>query len=130
MSGRFIGSGRPEFGQGSASAMSMKWSALHDAAGAVAMIAALDPPRMTAAIRNFPVTMREADSGRLKLAEQGIEDISAIMEPGLSALLAAHARGADSRHAARALWDEFVRARDAVLSLAPTEEERGTLRFA
>ena len=32
-------SGRPQFGLGSASALSMKWSALHDAAGAVATIA-------------------------------------------------------------------------------------------
>ena len=130
MSGRFIGSGRPEFGQGSASAMSMKWSALHDAAGAVAMIAALEAPQMTRAVRNFPMAMRDAGERRRMLAEQGIADISAIMEPGLSALLAAHARGADPRHAARALWDEFESARDALLGLVPPQEERGSLRFA
>jgi len=130
MSGRFIGSGRPEFGQSAASAMSMKWSALHDAAGAVAMIAAVEAPKMDAAIRNFPIAMREAGGRNLNLAEQGIEDISAIMEPGLSALLAAHARGANPRHAAQALWAEFIQARDALLALIPPEEDRTTLRFA
>ena len=34
-------SGRAEFGQASASAMSMKWSALHDAVNVVGMLAGL-----------------------------------------------------------------------------------------
>ena len=41
------------------------------------------------------------------------------MEPGLEALLTACARGADPRPAARALWNEFLRARDALVALAP-----------
>ena len=35
------GAGRPQFGQGSTSAMSMKWSALHDAAAVVGALAAV-----------------------------------------------------------------------------------------
>ena len=86
-------SGRPLFGQATASMISMKWSALHDAAAAVAAIAGLAAEPMRADVRNFPAVMRDAGGWRRDLAEQGIEDLSAIMEPGLAALLAAHARG-------------------------------------
>jgi hypothetical protein len=41
------------------------------------------------------------------------------MEPGLAALLAVNARGADPRPAAEALWREFLAARAAVLALLP-----------
>lgn len=128
--GRFPGSGRPQFGQGSASALSMKWSALHDAAATVALIASIKDPGMTPPIRNLPTAIRDARAERRALAEQGIDDLSAMMEPGLTALLSAHARGADPRPAARALWAEFVAARDAIVALAPERGERGPMRFA
>ena len=129
-SGRFIGSGRPQFGQGSASALSMKWSALHDAAETIALIAARPAPGMTPEIRNFPAVIRDAGGSRKARAEQGIEDISAIMEPGLSALLAAHARGVNPKAAAAALLEEFTGARDALLALVPPEKEGKPVRFA
>ena len=112
-------SGRPEFGQASASAMSMKWSALHDAANVVGMLAGLaaDPARPE--IRNFPAVMRDAGGWRRELAEQGIDDLSAVMEPGLAALLAVHARGTNTAVPALALWQEFHAARAALLALAP-----------
>ena len=122
--------GRPGFGQGAASALSMKWAALHDAAGAVALIAALEPEPMTAELRNFPAIMREAGGWRRVMAEQGIADLSAIMEPGLSALLAVNARGHDARPAARVLWEEFLSARNALLALAPPRTGKGPLRRA
>ena len=127
---RLPGSGRAEFGQGSASALSMKWSALHDAAATVALLAAIEAEPMTAELRNFPAVMRDAGGWRLAMTEQGISDISAIMEPGLSALLAAHARGADARPGARALWQEFHGARNALLALAPPKGRAGPLRRA
>lgn len=116
--GRFPGSGRPVFGQGSASALSMKWSALHEAAEAAAVIAGLEVQAMTPAVRNFPIVVRDIGGAIHELAQQGVEDLSAMMEPGLSALLAAHARGANPGPAAQALWQEFVRARDALMQLA------------
>jgi hypothetical protein len=122
--------GRAMFGQASASAMSMKWSALHDAAGVVAMLAGLPAEQMTAAIRNFPASMRDIGGWRRNLAEQGIEDLSAIMEPGLSALLAVHARGASPAAAAQALWQEFLRARNALMDLTPPPGAPGPLRSA
>lgn len=65
-------SGRPEFGQASASAVSMKWAALHDAAAVIAPMAGMAPEPMTAELRNFPAIMRDAGGWRQNLAEQGI----------------------------------------------------------
>ncbi len=119
-------SGRAQFGNGSASALSMKWSALHDAAQAIASIAGTPCPPLTQAIRAFPAQVRDAGEDRRLQAEQEIADLSAIMEAGLSALLAALARGSHPQAAARALWSEFVRTRDGLLHLALSPQ--GTAR--
>ena len=123
-------SGRPEFGQASASAMSMKWSALHDEAGVVAMLAGLAAEPMRPEVRNFPALMRDSGGWRRNLAEQGIDDLSAVMEPGLAALLAVHARGINPATAALALWQEFCAARAALLALTPPPEDNAPRRFA
>jgi len=110
---------RSPFDRASASALSLKWSALHDAAVVVGGIAGQTAP-VAPEVRNFPVAMRDTRGWRRQLIEQGVEDLTAIMEPGLSALLAAHARGADPVAAAQALWHEFHAARDALLALVPS----------
>ncbi len=112
-------SGRPEFGQASTSATGMKWSALHDAVGVAGLLAGLAAEPMRPEIRNFPAVMRDAGGWRREQTEQGIDDLSAIMEPGLAALLAVHARGANPAVAALALWQEFHAARAALLALVP-----------
>lgn len=127
--GTLPGSGRVEFGQASASAMSMKWSALHDAAGVIAGLAGLAAEPMRPELRNFPAVMRDAGGWRRALAEQGIADLSAMIEPGLAALLAVNARGVSCATAALALWQEFVPARNALLSLAPEPSMAGSRRF-
>ena len=119
-------SGRAQFGTGSASALSMKWSALHDAAQAVASIAGVPCPPLSQAVRAFPAQVRDATGPRKALAEQGIEDLSAIMEPGLATLLSALARGGQPQAAAMALWSEFVHVRDGLLHLGLSPE--GTAR--
>jgi hypothetical protein len=112
--------GRSHFGQvATASAIASKWSALHDAAAAVCAIAGLPGEPMRPELRQFPALIRNAAGWRREMAEQGVEDLAALMEPGLSALLAASARGVSPISAAQALWREFVAARDAVLELAP-----------
>lgn len=113
------GSGRASFGQASASSMGMKWSALHDAAGIVATLAGIAPEPMTAELRNFPAVIRDAGGWQREMAGQGVDDLSAIMETGIGALLAVHARGIDARVAALSLWQEFMTARSALLALAP-----------
>ena len=120
--------GRVSFGQASASAMSMKWSALHDAANVVATLAGITPEAMRPEVRNFPAVMRDTGGWRRDMADQRIDDLAAIMEPGLAALLAVHARGADASAAALALWQEFHRARSALLGLTPPPTPSAALR--
>lgn len=103
----------------SAGATNVTWLALHDAADVVAALAGVVAPAPGATERDFPAAMREAGGWRRKLAEQGVEDLSAIMQAGLTALLAVHAKGIDAQVPARALWDEFVAARAGLLTLHP-----------
>ena len=110
---------RAGFPQASASATSMRWAALSDAANVVALLAGLEPERPTAEVRNFPALIRDAESWRRDLAENGVADLAAVMEPGIAAFLAVKARGADPKPAAMALWREFTSARSAILSLLP-----------
>jgi hypothetical protein len=127
--GAFAGSGRARFGQGAANALSMKWSALHDAAATVALLAGLEAQAMTQEVRAFPLSLRDAPPAARELAEQGVADIAAVMEPGLSALIAAHARGASPQAAAAALWEEFVSARDALMVLTASRIPPPKLRM-
>lgn len=106
-------------GQAGADASSRKWAALHDASEVVAVLAGLEPERPSAAVSNFPALVREAANWRRELADRGIDDLAAVMEPGIAALLGVNARGADPRPAALALWREFTTARAAVLALLP-----------
>ena len=111
-------------------ALSMKWTALQDAAGVVAGLAGLGPERLTADIRNFPARVRDTGADRRRLAANGIDDLAAVMEPGLAALSAVIARGADARPAALALWRDFQAARAALLTLAPSHATLGPRRSA
>jgi hypothetical protein len=124
------GAGRAQFGQASASAFSMKWSALHDAAAVVAALAGLQPEAMDARVRAFPAAIRDCAGWRRDLAEQALADLSAVMEPGITALLAVHARGVDPAAPAAALWQEFCAAREAMLALLPPSGALGPKRCA
>jgi hypothetical protein len=121
---------RASFGQAAASASSLKWAALQDAANVVAGLAGLELERTTPEIRNFPALIRDAAVWRRELAERGIEDMAAVMQPGIAALLGVNARGADPRAAALALWREFTQARGAVLALLPPSGAMGPRRSA
>ena len=50
-----------------------------------------------------------------------MRDLAEIMQRGISALLAAHTGGGEPTSAARALWDEFLVARDAIVLRVPDE---------
>ena len=121
---------RGSFGQSASSAASLKWAALQDAANVVAGLAGFEPERTTPEIRNFPALIRDAAPWRRELAERGIDDMAAVMEPGIAALLGVNARGADPRPAALALWREFTSARAAVLVLLPPSGSMGPRRSA
>lgn len=115
---RANGSSAP-FGGSAISAMSMKWAALHDAASVVGELAGFAPEYRKPDVRNFPAIMRDTGGWQHSLAQQGVDDLAAIMEPGLGALMALKARGAPIEAAATALWQEFQSARAALLALVP-----------
>lgn len=111
---------QPSLAGNAVSAMSMKWTAIHDAASAVSGLAGLTPEFRSPDVRNFPAIMRDTGGWRQSLAEQGVDDLAAIMRPGLAALLALQTDGVPTTAAAAALWQEFVAARAALLALVPS----------
>jgi len=104
---------------GGANGMSMKWAAVHAAAAAVGELAGQPPEYRRPDVRNFPAIMRDTGGWRHIVAQQGVDDLAAIMEPGLAALLALHASGGATVAPAQALWQEFQSARAALLALIP-----------
>ena len=106
-------------GDGDTDVLVRKWSAIRQAANVVAALAGVGADSFGAAARDYPATMRAAGGWRLALAAQGIDDLAAVMEPGLAALLSLHRRGADPLVAAQALWEEFAAARAAMFDLVP-----------
>jgi len=100
-------------------ALGRRWAALHEAAGIVATLAGLDSGAADSSDSAFTSAMRGARGWRRHMAEQGLDDLSMIMQTGISALLSAHAGGTQTAAPARALWDEFVAARDALLQFGP-----------
>jgi hypothetical protein len=99
--------------------MEAKWAVLHEAAAVVCALAGEEPEYASSEIRNFPSMIDAAAPGRRALAENGIDDLIAVLEPGIAALLAVNARAVDATPAAGALWREFVTARNALLALLP-----------
>jgi hypothetical protein len=113
------GSTRESFAQAPVSPAALRWGALGEAASVVATLAGLEPEWLEPEVRDFPALIRDAEAWRRERAENSVADLAAIMEPGIAALLAVNARGADPRPAAMALWREFVAARTAILALLP-----------
>ena len=113
-----------------ASGAGLRWAALGDAGNAVAALAGFPPEASSREVRNLPAQLVLCEEWQRDLAERGIDDLTAVMEAGLKALMAIRARGGDCRPAALALWREFAAARAAVLALAPPSGALGPLRRA
>ena len=96
----------------------------------VALLAGVEAERPSKLIRNFPALLRDCPPWQRDLATGWIDDLAAIMEAGLAALLAVNARGTDCRVAAQALWQEYITARTALLELLPPAGTLGPLRSA
>ena len=100
---------------GDADRIARQWLALHRAALLIAELAGAEEDCVRAGL---PATVLHSAVGQRRLFEDGLGDIVAIVEPGLTALLAIAHSGGDARSAARALWQEFIAARAALLALA------------
>lgn len=112
---------RADAGTGSSriTALTGKWKTLHTQASDLARLAQLSPEPFAGDLAAFPDRLAHAQSWRLDLALQGVEDIEAMMKPGLAALAKLRERGARANAPALALWREFHTARGALLALAP-----------
>lgn len=122
--------GRSGFGHPLANAASIRWAALQEAGNAVAFLAGLVPEKTSPDIRNFPALLRHMSAHTRDRIERGIDDLAAVMEPGLASLLAVKARGADASAPALALWREFATARAAIIAMAPPRGAMGPPRNA
>lgn len=108
---------------GAADEIRLKWDALHEAGAIVAELAGEDLGQDSLEIRAFPRAIAETGGWQARLARQGLDDLVAIMEPGIAALLAVNERGADTQVPAQTLWHEFDAARGALLALVVPAEE-------
>ncbi len=99
--------------------LALRWGALQDAANAVALLAGIAAQPSSDTESHFPDRAMAAGGWRLALAESGVDDLSAIMQPGLAALLAASANGQNASAAAQALWHEFRTASEALARIVP-----------
>ncbi|MEO1969119.1 MAG: hypothetical protein ABGW87_10450 [Sphingomonadaceae bacterium] len=105
--------------------MRAQWAAAQQAAGAIAGLAQLAPPTggQCAALEAALVT---GDSKRLAICESMLDDLTAVLHTGLTALLFAAENDCDTTAAALTLWREYDAARAALAALAgpiPVDEK-------
>ncbi len=104
------------------SELTRQWRALHEQAAELAQLAQLSPEPFEGDVADFPVAIGEAGPAQIGLAWQSIEDIDAMMQPGLTALRTITARGQNANVPALALWREFHSARSSVLALTTPDQ--------
>ncbi|MBX7482162.1 hypothetical protein [Qipengyuania qiaonensis] len=92
-----------------------QWEAVHEAAAAVGNLAQLGREALSPEIAELPLRAARMGGWRYETAARGIDDLAAVMQPGLRALLSLTAQGRDTTAAALTLWREFHAARRAIL---------------
>tara|TARA_R110000751_G_scaffold2018_7_gene8646 strand:- start:234371 stop:234769 length:399 start_codon:yes stop_codon:yes gene_type:complete len=97
--------------------LAAQWEAVHEAAAAVGNLAQLGRESLTPEIEQLPHRAAEQGGWHYEMVAHGIEDLAAVMQPGLRALLSLTAQGQDTTAAALTLWREFHTARTAILDL-------------
>lgn len=98
--------------------LSRRWRELHALGQLIAAKAQLASEPFEGRIAEFPDAIVDAAPWHRELSEQALEDIDAMLQPGLTALQAIEARGHDVTAPALALWREFYNAREGLLGLA------------
>ena len=94
-----------------------RWRSLHESAQIIASMAALANEPFEGELAGFPDRLAQVEDTRREHAETTLEDLDAILQPGLTALLAIQARGQDTTAPALALWREYHASRSALMSL-------------
>ena len=101
-----------------AAVFSNRWQALHRIGQEIGGMAALAEEPLDEELSSFPERIAQRGGPYLTLANEGVEDLDAILQPGLTALRTIRARGQDTTAPALALWREFHALRSALLNLA------------
>lgn len=99
--------------------LGQRWAALAGAAQVIAQLAGIANQAELAAAITPPAGLLAITGKRGALIDQALEDLLAVLEPGLTALLHVHQRGGASGPAAMALWQEILRARQGLAALIP-----------
>ncbi|MEL7445298.1 MAG: hypothetical protein AAGK02_05725 [Pseudomonadota bacterium] len=107
----------------SAEAFAIRWKRLHADAAELADQAGLAAEPLEGELAHFPALLYGQADWSIDLAWQSVDDIDAMMQPGLTALRTIAARGQDVTAPALALWREFHTARNAVMALVEDEAE-------
>ena len=97
---------------------SNRWQGLHRIGQEIGAMAALAEEPLDEELSSFPERIAQRGGPYLTLANEGAEDLDAILQPGLTALRTIRARGQDTTAPALALWREFHALRSALLNLA------------
>ena len=100
-----------------ASRAGARWAVLEGAARTVALLAGKETA--LGSDTDMAASLTALHPAGAHLAARAIDDLAAVLEPGIGALLAVRERGLDPGPAAAALLDEFCLARAALLALAP-----------
>ena len=95
-----------------------QWEAVLEAAAAVAALGGIAREPLSPELLAVPRRVPASDDGRYLRLASAIDDLAAILQPGLRALLMLTAKGRDTTTAARTLWREYHAARGAILALA------------
>ena len=104
--------------------LAQRWQDLHATSAQLAKIAALTPEAFDDKLSAFPSLLDQANDWQRDMVWQHIQDIDAMMRPGITALGTITARGQDASAPALALWREFHHAREAVLTLVQPAPEQ------
>ena len=118
---RLSGAEQPEARPIDAAALAAQWDAIHEAAAAVGSLAQLGEEPVDEQVRGLPERAVAMGGVNLAMVARGIDDLSAVLKPGLRALLELTGKGHDTTCAALTLWREFHNARSAVIALAPAD---------
>ncbi|WP_068088303.1 hypothetical protein [Novosphingobium rosa] len=94
--------------------LGQRWAALAGAAQVIAQLAGQSDLAIVP-----PAGLLTITGKRRALVDQALDDLLAVLEPGLTALLHVEHHGGSSAPAARALWQEFLRARQGLAALIP-----------
>lgn len=97
--------------------MIASWQAIADHSARLAALAQLRPGELDGEPESFTAALAQASGWQRNLAWQSVEDIIAMLNPGMAALDVLESRGIDPRVPALALWREVDAAQRAVLAM-------------